>query len=160
MESKDSSGFGLIWKEIDLMSITCSGKVDTHTSHAKTPMCFNRYGLDGGFGVVYSRSKLMFNSLPPWNCGSNSISVISEHMLRIKFMQHLFEIVRTWMSQKTFHDKSTLVQVMVWYRQTTSHSLSQYQHIRVVIWHHKATMSSVCAYNDIHRSQNCNTIPP
>ena len=63
------------------------------------------------------------NSLTPERCGSNFESVISEHiMLRIWV---LAEIIRRWMPQNTFDDKSKLVQVMAWCCQATSHYLSQ-----------------------------------
>ena len=41
-------------------------------------------------------------------------------------------------------DKSTLVQVMAWCRQATSHYLSQCWPRYVAKWHHKASMSSEC----------------
>ena len=50
-----------------------------------------------------------FNSLVP---GSNFKSVISEHMLQIKFMSTSCEIAMMWMPRNTSDDMSTLVQVM------------------------------------------------
>ena len=76
--------------------------------------------------------KDIFNSLAPEWCGSNFKSVISKHMLRIKFMSTSCQIDLRWIPQNTFDDKSTLIQVMkkkiimAWWRQTTSHYLSQY----------------------------------
>ena len=52
-------------------------------------------------------------------------SIISEHIFRIKFMSTFCEIAHRWMPQKTFDDKSTLVQVMAWCLQAPSHHLSQ-----------------------------------
>ena len=49
-------------------------------------------------------------------------SEISEHTLRIEFMGIKYEIAPLWMRENT---KSTLVQVMAWCRQATSHYLSQ-----------------------------------
>ena len=46
-------------------------------------------------------------------------------MLQIKFMGIFCEITLRWMPQNTFDDKSTLVQVMTWCRQATSHYLGQ-----------------------------------
>ena len=45
------------------------------------------------------------------------------------------------MPQNTFGEKSTLVQVMAWSRQATSHYLSQYWQIYDAIWRHYAIMS-------------------
>ena len=50
-----------------------------------------------------------FNSLVPGWCGWNFKSVISKHMLWIKFMSTCCEIVFRWMPQNTFDDKSALV---------------------------------------------------
>ena len=52
-------------------------------------------------------------------------SVIYEHMLGMKFFSTSYEIALRWMSQNRFHDKSTLVQVMAWCHQATSHHVSQ-----------------------------------
>ena len=64
------------------------------------------------------------NSLAPGR-GSKFERVISEHMSQIKFMSSLFGIDSRWMPQNTSDDTSTLVQVMAWCRQATSHYLSQ-----------------------------------
>ena len=53
----------------------------------------------------------------------STLDAIDEHMLRIKFESTSCEIPLRWMSQNTFDDKSTLVQVMAWCRQATSHYL-------------------------------------
>ena len=65
-------------------------------------------------------------------CGRNFESVISEYVLRIKFMNTSFKIAFRWWPRNTFCkksttvvDKSTLVQVMDWCRQTTSHYLCE-----------------------------------
>ena len=62
------------------------------------------------------------NSLVPGRCDSNFKSAISEHMLQIKFMSTSCEIALRWIPQNTFDvDKSSLVQLMAWCRQATSH---------------------------------------
>ena len=53
------------------------------------------------------------------------------------------EIALVWMSLEFTDDESTLVQVMVWYRQATSHYLSESMltQIYVAIWRYQAPMS-------------------
>ena len=51
-------------------------------------------------------------------------SVISAQILQIKFINTSYETALGWMPQNTL-DESTLVQLMVWYCQATSHNLSQ-----------------------------------
>ena len=46
------------------------------------------------------------------------------------------EIALIWMSLDFTDDQSTLVQVMAWYHQATSHYLSQCWPKSVTIWHH------------------------
>ena len=58
-----------------------------------------------------------FISLDPGRCVSNFKSVISEPMLRIKFMRTSCDIAFRLMPQNIFDDKSTLVQVMAWCHQ-------------------------------------------
>ena len=62
---------------------------------------------------------------PPGRCGSNSKGVISKHILHTKFMSTSFDTGLRWMPQNTFIDKLTLVQVMSWCCQATSHYLNQ-----------------------------------
>ena len=50
----------------------------------------------------------------------------SEHMLFYKFMSTSCEIALRWMLQNIFDDKWTLVQIMAWCCQATSHYLIQY----------------------------------
>ena len=52
------------------------------------------------------------NTQSPGKYGSNLKSVISKHMLQIKFMSNSCEIALYQMPQNTFDDKPTLVQVM------------------------------------------------
>ena len=68
----------------------------------------------------------IINSLAPGRCDCNLKSVISEHMLQIKFMSSTsVEIALRWMPQNTFDDKSTLVQVIAWWHQSTGLYMSQ-----------------------------------
>ena len=77
--------------------------------------------LLGGFvgGITWGPT------LSPGRCGRNCKSLIFEHILRINFMSTSCEIAFRWMPQNTFDDYSTLVWVVAWCRQTTSHYLSQ-----------------------------------
>ena len=59
-------------------------------------------------------------------CGSNVKSVISKRMWWIKFMSTSCEIALMWMSHHTFGYRSTLVRVMTWYCNVTSHPVGQY----------------------------------
>ena len=43
----------------------------------------------------------------------------------VKFMSHVCETAFIWMQQSTFHDMSTLVQVIAWYHRASNHCLSQ-----------------------------------
>ena len=52
-------------------------------------------------------------------------NAIAEYILRIKCMSMSDEIALCWMPNKTFDEKSTLVQIMAWWRKATSHYLSQ-----------------------------------
>ena len=66
---------------------------------------------------------ISFDSLAPGRCTSNFI--ISQHILRIKFMSTSCEIALWQMPQNTCDNKSPLVQVMAWCCQATSHCRSQ-----------------------------------
>ena len=82
------------------------------------------------YGQVHNtQHTFILNSLAPGRCGSDFDfkSIISENMLGIKFMRTSCEIALWWMPQNTFDGKSTLVQIMAWCRQATSHYLSQCQ---------------------------------
>ena len=73
-----------------------------------------------------------FNSLAPARCDRDFKNVISEYILRFKFMSTFCEIAPRQMPQNTFEDKWTTVQVMAWCRQATSHYLSQCWHIYIL----------------------------
>ena len=68
---------------------------------------------------------ILLNSLAPrrveWNCRA----VIFKLILMIDGWGISWEIVLTWMPQDLTDDKSTLVQVMAWCHQATSHYLNQ-----------------------------------
>ena len=68
-----------------------------------------------------------FNSLAPGRCGSKFKMV-----LRIKFMNTSCEIAVRRMLLSTFDDESTLVQIMAWCCQATSHYLNQCLHRSVL----------------------------
>ena len=65
-------------------------------------------------------------SLAPRRFERNSGEVILKLILVIDGLGISCEIVLTWTPQDLTDDKSTLVQVMAWCRQATSHYLSQY----------------------------------
>ena len=64
------------------------------------------------------------NSLAPGRCGSKFKSVIFE-TIQNSSLDTCCEIALKWMLQNLTNEKSTLVQVMAWCRQATSHYLSQ-----------------------------------
>ena len=71
-------------------------------------------------------------------------SLISKHMLRIKFMSTSCEIALRLMPHNTLmnHDKSTFVLVMAWCQQAASHYLSKFwTKIYIAIWCLQASMS-------------------
>ena len=67
----------------------------------------------------------MFNSLAPGKYEWNFRHVIFKQILVIDDWGISCEIALTWKPQDLTDDKSTLVQVMAWCRQATSHYLSQ-----------------------------------
>ena len=63
---------------------------------------------------------------PQWGkCDSISENVVYERMLRFKFMSDSYDIAVRWMPHNPVDDKSSVVQVMAWCRQTTCHYLRQ-----------------------------------
>ena len=72
----------------------------------------------------HNKKPILFNSLAPGIGDSDSKSVISQHMLWIKFTStSTCEIALRWLQQNPFDDKSTLVQILTWCHQATSHYL-------------------------------------
>ena len=67
----------------------------------------------------------VFNSLAPGRCGCYLKLVIFKLVSRINILSISCEIVLRWTPQDVTDDKSTLVQVMAWCHQATSHYLSQ-----------------------------------
>ena len=67
----------------------------------------------------------LLNSLAPRRFEINFREVIFKLILVIDGLGISCEIVLTWTPQDLADDKSTLVQVMAWCRQATSHYLSQ-----------------------------------
>ena len=75
--------------------------------------------------VTQARNICYVNSLASGRCGSNFKDIIFELILWIDTFSATSKIVVRWMPQNSTNDKSTLVQVMTWCRQATSHCLSQ-----------------------------------
>ena len=71
-----------------------------------------------------------FNSLAPERCGSNLKSIIFKLIMQ-NSLGTCCEIALGWTQQYLTNEKSTLVQVIVWYLQATSHYHSQ---IYVAMW--------------------------
>ena len=69
--------------------------------------------------------KALFNSLAPGKFECNFRYVISKRILVIAGWGISCEIALIWMPLDFTNDQSTLVQVMAWCRQATSHYLSQ-----------------------------------
>ena len=65
------------------------------------------------------------NSLWPGRCEYDSKNVIFNLVLLTGIFKSSYDSVRRWMPHDLTDDKSTLVQVMAWYRQATSHYLNQ-----------------------------------
>ena len=70
-------------------------------------------------------AKMKFNSLAPRWSGCNFKSVIFTLVLLIGIFKSSYDNAISWMPQDFTDDESTLVQVMAWCRQATSHYLSQ-----------------------------------
>ena len=66
------------------------------------------------------------NSLVPGRCGSSFISKNFSLIIQNTSLHTRQEITFRWMPQYLSNEKSTLVQVMAWCRQATSHYPSQY----------------------------------
>ena len=78
------------------------------------------------FQDVYASARWQWvNSLAPGRFQWNFTWIIVQLILVTDGLSISFEIVLLWMSLYLIDDKSTLVQVMAWCRQATSHYLSQ-----------------------------------
>ena len=66
-----------------------------------------------------------FNWLAPGRCGCNFKSIIFKLIIQEGSLGTCYEITFKWMPHSLTNKKSTLVQVMAWCHQATSHNLSQ-----------------------------------
>ena len=73
--------------------------------------------------LLYFITKI--NSLAPGRCGKNFKNIIFKTVIWSSSWSTRYEIVRKWMSKNLTNEKSTLLQVMAWCHQATSHYLSQ-----------------------------------
>ena len=73
--------------------------------------------------LLYFITKI--NSLAPGRCGKNFKNIIFKTVIWTSSWSTQYEIVRKWMSEILTNEKSTLLQVMAWCHQATSHYLSQ-----------------------------------
>ena len=64
-------------------------------------------------------------SLPTGRCSNNYKSIVLYLIMHNSSLCIRCEIAFMWMQQKFMNEKSTLVQIMVWYHQVTSHYPSQ-----------------------------------
>ena len=76
-------------------------------------------------GFKRSLPVLSINSLTPGGCSCHFENIIFELISWIDALSAASKIVVRWMTQNSTDGKSTLVQVMAWCRQATSHCLSQ-----------------------------------
>ena len=72
-----------------------------------------------------TNSHTTLNSLAPGRSGFNFKSAIFNLVLLIGIFRSSYDNALRWMSRDLSEDESTLVQVMAWCRQATSHYLSQ-----------------------------------
>ena len=77
---------------------------------------------------AYTYQSLAVNSLAPERFERNLRKIIFKLILMIGGWGNFCKIALRWMSMDLTDDKSTLVQVMAWCRQATSHYLSQCWH--------------------------------
>ena len=98
---------------------TCALKLDTHQSYCGYNPHYFRVP-----GHVSSMTRV-FNSLAPGKFEWNFRYVIVKWILVIDGRGISCEIALIWMSLDFTDDQSTLVQVMAWCHQATSHYLSQ-----------------------------------
>ena len=76
--------------------------------------------------IAYTYSKALYlNSLAPGRSECDSKNVIFNLVLLISIFRSCHDNALQWMPKNLTDDKSTLIQVMAWCRQATSHYLSQ-----------------------------------
>ena len=123
------------WTRVAWQGLHMVGKYRCRRKKSEMMLWWNKYKLLG---------RVCMQILPQWtnwSWGRNIKSVISKHLLRIKFMSTC-EIALRWMPQNTFGNKSTLVLVMAWYHEATQpFPEPMLNWIFVVIWFHQATIN-------------------
>ena len=92
------------------------------TSHYLS-QCWHRYMSP--YGITRPQ---WVNSLWPGISECDSQNVVFSLVLLIGIFRSTLDNALRWLPQDLTDDKSTLVQVMAWCRQATSHYLSQYWH--------------------------------
>ena len=105
-------------------------------------VCYSQIHLSQNVSLTISG----FNSLAPGGCEYDPKSVIFNHVLLIGIFRFSHDNALRWMPQDLTDDKSTLVQVMAWYRQATSHYLLT--QFLVALWRRQATMSKISYQNN------------
>ena len=75
--------------------------------------------------VVVCCAKQVYNSLAPGRFGCDFKNSIFNLILLIGILRSLYDNAFRWMPRNITDDKSTLIQVMAWCHQATSHYLSQ-----------------------------------
>ena len=75
-------------------------------------------------GRQHFEMHLFFKLIDPWEFGYDYKNVILSLVLQTGIFRTYDNVIR-WMPQDVTDDKSTLVQVMAWCRQATSHYLNQ-----------------------------------
>ena len=126
-------------KKIDFQSLLSwypsSWKTRTYLSYSQYHGCWwpgdmrsqsiSSHGIDLVCWDYSGFSTKRFNSLTPGRSEYDSKYVIFNLVLLIGIFRSSHDNALQWMPQDLTDDKSTLVQVMAWCRQATSHFLSQ-----------------------------------
>ena len=115
----------LAWLSLRLLYHNVGGPHHGHLSHSKAMHSHNSKMSHWSPGRVHL---FTLDSLAPRRFERNFREVIFKLTLVIDGWCISCEIVLTWMPHVLTDEKSTLVQVMAWCRQATSHYLSQCWH--------------------------------
>ena len=94
--------------------------VPPHTRDTRFDDVWSQYGTDCSWAALTS-----VNSLNPGGFDYSLKSVNFKLILTLNTLSIFSEIVIRWMPQHLTDHESTLVQIMAWCRQATSHCLSQ-----------------------------------
>ena len=94
----------------------------TYRTYLYTKIFFTRLSFEHELWLICQPS---FNSLAPGRPGCHFKTAIFNLVLLIGIFTSSKDNALRWMSRDLTDDKSTLVQVMAWCRQATSHYLSQ-----------------------------------